>query len=76
VAAPTLVVHSRTDHRISQEAARAAFATLGASRKELRWLDGCGHVVTVDYGREALCGAVADWLDAAAPRGGGPGRPA
>jgi carboxylesterase len=76
VAAPTLVVHSRTDYRVSQETARADFAALGAARKELRWLDGCGHIVTVDYGREGLCEAVADWLDAAAPAPGAGPRPA
>ena len=64
VAAPALVVHSRTDHRIPVDAARAAFAALGAAEKELLWLDGCGHVITVDYGRERVFDAVAAWLEA------------
>jgi len=67
VSAPTLVVNSRTDYRIPCEAAEAAFALLGAPRKELVWLEGCGHIVTVDYGRERVLGRVAGWLDAAVP---------
>jgi carboxylesterase len=63
VVAPTLVVHSRTDHRIPVAAAAAAFDALGAADPELVWLDGCGHVVTVDFGRERVFEAVADWLE-------------
>lgn len=64
VAAPALVVHSRTDHRIPEDAAARAFAALGAADKELVWLDGCGHVITVDHGRERVFAAVAAWLEA------------
>ena len=67
VVAPTLVAHSRTDYRIPCEAAEAAFALLGAPRKELVWLDGCGHIVTVDYGRERVLERVAAWVEAAVP---------
>jgi carboxylesterase len=67
VEAPSLVVHSSGDHRIAAADARGAFAALGARRKELAWVDDCGHVVTVDYGRERVLDAVAAWLDDAVP---------
>ena len=70
VGAPTLVVHSRTDYRIPCEAAEAAFALLGAPRKQLVWLEGCGHIVTVDYGRDRVLDLVAGWLDDAVPAAG------
>lgn len=72
VTAPSLVVHSRTDHRIPAADAARAFAALGAVEKALVWLDGCGHVVTVDYGRERVFAAVADWLEARVAAAPGP----
>lgn len=67
VRAPSLVVHSRGDHRIPSDAAARAFALLGAPCKELVWLDDCGHIVTVDYGRERVFDAVTTWLERAMP---------
>ena len=64
VAAPTLVLHSREDNRIAPADAERAYARLGAREKRLEWLDGTGHVITVDYGRERVQDAVSDWLDA------------
>jgi carboxylesterase len=59
---PTLVVQSREDNRIPEDAARRAFEMIGAPVKEIEWLTGCGHVVTVDYGRERVFERVAGWL--------------
>lgn len=63
VTAPTLVIHSRGDNRISVAGAEAAFARLGAKEKRLRWLTGAAHIITVDYGREQVSDMLADWLD-------------
>jgi len=60
---PTLVVQSREDNRIPPDAAARAFATIGAPVREIEWLDGCGHVVTVDYGRERVFERVSDWIE-------------
>ena len=68
--APTLLVQSREDNRLATAVAERAFAALGAKDKELLWLDGCGHVITVDYGREKLIEAVAAWLRQWADAGG------
>src|SRR5262249_48531188 len=50
--APTIVVQSREDNRISVRAAERAFARLGAKEKRLEWISGASHVITVDFGRE------------------------
>ena len=63
VRAPTLVVQSREDHRIAPADAERAFALVGAQEKRLVWLDGCGHIVTVDHGRERVDAETAGWLE-------------
>ena len=68
--APTLLAQSREDNRLATAVAERAFAALGAKDKELLWLDGAGHVITVDYGREHLIDAVAVWLRRWADAGG------
>jgi carboxylesterase len=62
VTAPTRVVQSREDNRISVAAAERAFASLGAATKELVWIDGCGHVITVDFAKERVNALVEEWI--------------
>lgn len=64
VQAPTLMIQSRTDNRITVSAAQEAFDQLGAREKRLQWVTGAAHVITVDYGKEAVAAAVGDWMDA------------
>ncbi len=59
---PVLVVQSREDNRIPAAAAAEAFGLIGSSDKTLHWTTGNGHVVTVDYGHEAIEQLVGDWL--------------
>lgn len=63
VRAPTLLIHSRTDYRIPLVLAERhqGFFT-GAAVCEQVWLDGCGHVITVDYRRDQVWAATAAWL--------------
>ncbi|MBA3558752.1 MAG: alpha/beta fold hydrolase [Gemmatimonadaceae bacterium] len=63
ISAPTLLLQSREDNRISPAVAEQAFAALGSLEKQLIWLEGCGHVVTVDYGRERVFAKVREWLE-------------
>lgn len=63
VQSPTLVIHSRGDNRISVADAERGFARLGAREKRLEWITGAGHVITVDYGRDAVIAAAAEWFD-------------
>ncbi len=64
VRAPTLMLQSRQDNRIDPHAAEAAFAALGAEEKRLAWIEGGGHVITVDTGRDRVLELTAEWLRA------------
>lgn len=63
VSAPTLMVQSKEDNRIPPAAAQGAFDRIGAGEKRLVWIEGAGHVITVDYGRERVFDMVTNWLD-------------
>lgn len=63
VKAPTLVVQSSEDNRISVAAAKRAFAKIGATEKRLEWISGASHVITVDFGREHVFELLASWLE-------------
>ena len=62
VSTPTLVVQSRHDNRIPPDAAERAFALFTARDRRLMWTEGNGHIITVDYGRQAIFAAVIDWI--------------
>lgn len=64
---PTLVMHSRTDYRISVAAAERGYAKLGATTKRLQWVEHSGHVITVDRDANEVIAAVVDWLEQHAP---------
>ena len=59
---PTLMLQSREDNRIAPSDASAAFAAIGAPNRELIWLKGCGHVITVDLERGRVFAATRAWL--------------
>lgn len=63
VAAPTLMIQSREDNRISVADAERAFAALGAKEKRLQWITGAAHVITVDYGRDTVIASLTSWMD-------------
>jgi carboxylesterase len=69
VSPPTLMIQSRDDNRIDHGAAAASFEAIGAREKRVVWLEGAGHVITVDIGRERVLELTAEWLLAHAPRG-------
>ena len=61
VAEPTLVVNSREDNRIPLALAESATSAIRAP-VERKWVDGCGHVITVDYCREVVVDLTLDFL--------------
>jgi carboxylesterase len=61
ITVPTLVVYSREDNRIPFALAETATTSL-AGPTERRWVTGCGHVITVDYCRDAVATFVVDFL--------------
>jgi len=64
---PVLVIQSREDNRIPEASATEAFARIGSADKTLHWTTGGGHVVTVDYGHDAIEQVAADWLESRLP---------
>lgn len=64
VTVPTLVIQSREDNRIRPRVAKRLVDRLGATEKRLVFTEGAGHIITVDYGRDAVIAEVRDWLAA------------
>ena len=64
ITAPTLIIQSREDNRIAPEVAERAHDALGARERRLVWVERCGHVITVDFGRERVFALVREWLGA------------
>jgi carboxylesterase len=62
VRAPTLIIQSREDPRVAPSVAESALNALGAAEKKLVWVEGAGHIITVDYGRELVFSGVERWL--------------
>ena len=59
---PTLLVQSRREHTVRPESATYLHEKLGASEKELFWLEKSGHVVTLDIERESVFNRVSEFL--------------
>jgi carboxylesterase len=68
VVAPTLIIQSREDPRVSTSVAEYAFRNLAAPEKQIVWTTGAGHIITVDYGRERLFAEAERWLGTHAGR--------
>jgi Esterase/lipase len=64
VTAPTLMIQSREDNRISVESAERAFARLGSPDKTLEWVTGAAHIITVDFGRDVVIAQLAAFMEA------------
>lgn len=64
VHAPTLILQSQEDNRIKPRVAQMVLARLGAKEKRLILTAGAGHIITVDYGREAVVAEVRRWFEA------------
>jgi carboxylesterase len=61
VTVPTLVLNSRDDNRIPRALAERATVAMRAP-VEREWVDGCGHVITVDYCRDVVADLTLDFL--------------
>lgn len=61
---PTLVIQSEEDNRLPREQSEHAFARIGAKDRTVIWTKGAGHVLTVDYGWEAVAERTVEWLSA------------
>jgi len=66
VVAPTLMIQSREDNRLTVVDAERVFGLLGAREKRLQWITGAAHVITVDYGRDAVIASLVSWMESRA----------
>ncbi len=69
VRCPLLVLHSRDDDSVSARGARELLEAAASERKELRWLDGQGHVLSTAPDRERVFGPVREFLAASTEAG-------
>lgn len=64
---PVWIAQSNDDYRIPAAQAQRAFDHLGSGDKRLHWTTGNGHVITVDYGHDALSAEAMRWLESRVP---------
>ena len=69
VTVPTLYIASRHDSRVPTADAARNWGLVRAPDRAIRWLDGSGHIITVDYEKHTVFEEVEEWL---AQFGGGP----
>ena len=58
---PTLVINSEQDNRIPRALAQSALERIRAPLEQY-WVNGCGHVITVDYCKDAVANHVEAFL--------------
>jgi carboxylesterase len=63
ITTPTLVLQSTTDNRISTQATTRAFEQIASRDKDIEWIEGAGHVITVDYGWQRVVARALDWME-------------
>lgn len=61
ITVPTLVINSNQDNRIRRELADRVLGMITAP-VEQHWLEGCGHVITVDYCKDDVARLVLSFL--------------
>lgn len=64
---PVWIAQSSDDYRIPVVQAQQAFDLLASDDKHLHWTTGNGHVITVDYGYEALAAEAVRWIESRLP---------
>lgn len=62
ITAPTLIMQSRNDNRVSRHVADYAYRTIPARDKRLIFVERGGHVLTVDHDRDRVASEVRDWM--------------
>ncbi|MDB4889178.1 MAG: putative esterase [Gemmatimonadetes bacterium] len=61
VTQPVLIVNSEQDNRIPRKLAQGALERVRAPMEQ-HWVSGCGHVITVDYCKDAVADLVVAFL--------------
>jgi len=63
IEAPTLYMASRQDSRVPQVDAMTGWQAIRAPERAFHWMEHSGHIMTVDYEKNAVFRDVAAWLD-------------
>lgn len=63
VQAPTLLIHSRDDRYVDPNGMPEIYQRLGTARKEMRWIEGSGHVITRDAQRQQVFEMAAEFIE-------------
>jgi carboxylesterase len=69
---PVLFVQSREDNRLPHDQSTRALARIASDDRTAHWIEGAGHVLTVDYGWQELASTTVAWLDARFPADASP----
>jgi carboxylesterase len=64
---PVLFIQSREDNRLPVDQSQRALTRIAASDRTAHWVEGAGHVLTVDHGWEQLADETIAWLEARFP---------
>jgi len=70
VRAPLLMVQSTEDNRLPRDQSLRAFSRLGSRDRTLEWVDGAGHVLTIDHGWAGVAARTVSWLAERTERAG------
>lgn len=62
VKAPLFFVQSREDNRLPEDQSKRALTRIGSAEKTVVWVEGAGHVITVDHGWEGVAARTVEWL--------------
>ena len=62
VRSPVLYLQSVEDNRVRAVDAKRNFDRLGSETRELRWIEGAGHIIAVDYCRDEVARRTIDWI--------------
>lgn len=63
ITAPTLIVQSRLDNRVSPRVAQRVYRAIPAARKKLVFVERGGHILTVDHDRKRVAAEAGAWLN-------------
>ena len=63
VSAPVLLMHSRHDQTVEPDTMPRIYGRLGSADRQMVWLENGGHIVTEDYDRMLVYGAIRDFCE-------------
>ena len=59
---PVLLIHSRDDNYVVKDSMQQIYDHLGTPDKQMLWIEGSGHAITIDARRQTVFKAAADFV--------------